>query len=75
MVQITIDVSEEIERKAKMLNIELSLLIAKMLKDRLNEIEEAEQFKKSIEKSKLTENDVEELSNKINTAMWEHHKI
>ena len=50
------------------------MLILKVLREKLEELEEIEGFKRSISKSKLTEKDVEELSDKINTAMWEYHK-
>lgn len=74
MVQITIDVPDELKQRAKMLNVELSFLIAKILGERLKEFDEIERFRQSIAKSKFTDKDVEELSDKINTAMWEHHK-
>lgn len=74
MVQITIDVPDELERKAKILNIELRFLLAKLVKDRLNELDEIDRFKRSIAKSKLTEKDVEELTDKINESMWRRHK-
>ena len=74
MVQVTIDVPDEFERKAKMLRLELSRIALKAIEERMEEIEKWEKFEKSIAKSKLTEKDVEELSDKINTAAWEHHK-
>lgn len=74
MVQITIDVPDELKQRAKMLNIELTSLIAKMLREKLKDFEEIERFKKIIAKSKATDKDVEELTDKVNTAMWEHHK-
>ena len=80
MTKITIDVPEELERRAKMLKVELSLLAIKALKDRVEKLEEAkerdkiERFRQSVARSKLTEKDVDEISDKINTAMWEHHK-
>ena len=74
MVQIIIEVPDEFERKAKMLRLELSLIALKALEEKMEEIEKWEKFKKSIAKSELTEKNVEELSDKINTAMWEHHK-
>jgi|GEM_PF-4849784 len=74
MVQITIDVPDELRQRAKMLNVELSFLVAKILGERIKEFDEIERFKKIISKSKATDKDVEELSDKINTAMWEHHK-
>ena len=62
------------ERRAKILNIELKLLLVKIAKERVDELEEIERFERSVRKSKLTEKDVEEISDKINTAMWEYHK-
>ena len=74
MAQITIDVPEDTQRKAKMLNVELKILLAKILKERIDELDEVERYKTIISKSKATERDVEELSDEINTAMWEYHK-
>ena len=74
MVQVTIDVPEEFERKAKMLRVELSLIALRALEERMEQIGKWENFEKSIANSKLTEKDVDELSDKINTTMWEHHK-
>ena len=77
MVKVTIDVPDELERKAKMLKLELSMLALKALNDKVNEIEKTqkiERFKRIVSKSKATEEDVEELSDKINTAMWDYHK-
>ena len=47
MVRITVDVPDELERKARMLKIELSILAAKILKEKLNELNEIERFKKN----------------------------
>ena len=74
MVRITVDVPDELEREARMLKIELSILAAKMLKEKLNELNEIERFKKIVAKSKATEEDAEELSDMINNSMWEYHK-
>ncbi len=74
MVQITIDVPEDVEKKARMLKIELSLLIVKLLREKIEETEEIERFERSVAKSKLTEKDVEELTEKINEAIWKRHK-
>ena len=80
MTKITIDVPEELERRAKMLKVELSLLAIKALKDRVEKLEEAkerdkiERFRQSVARSKLTEKDVDEISEEINTAMWAYHR-
>jgi len=74
MVKLVIDVHDELEKRARMLKLELSILALKAFKDKVEEIEKIERFERSVSKSKLTEKDIEELSDKINTAMWEHHK-
>lgn len=77
MVKVIIDVPDELEKKAKMLKLELSLLALKAFRDKIREVEKMEKierFKRIVSKSKATEKDVEELSDEINTAMWEHHK-
>ena len=74
MTEITIEIPEETARKARMLNIELKLLLARIAKEKVEELEKIERFSKSVAKSKLTEKDVEEISDKINTTMWEYHK-
>lgn len=77
MVKVIIDVPDELEKKAKMLKLELSLLALKAFRDKIREVEKMEKierFRKIVSKSKATEQDVEELSDEINTAMWEHHK-
>ena len=74
MVQISIDIPDELDRKAKMLKIEISLLLAQMLKERIKKLEEIEHFREIVSKSKATDKDVEELTDKIKTAVWNHHK-
>ena len=74
MEKIIVEVPEELARKARMMRIELSLLAAKALKDRIDELEEIAEFERIVSKSKATEKDVEELTEKANTAMWEYHK-
>lgn len=74
MVQISVEIPDELERKARMLKIELSLLLAQIVKEKFEELEMLERFKRSVARSKLTEKDVEELSDKVKTAVWEHHK-
>ena len=74
MAKITIDVPDEIEMKARMLKVELSLLLAQILKEKIREFEEIERVEKIVSKSQATEQDVEELTNEVNTAMWEYYK-
>ena len=47
-------------------SIEWSILASKLIKSKLGK---AVQFQKTVAKSKLTENDVEELSDKINESL------
>lgn len=74
MKKIEIEIPDELEQRANMLKVGLSILIANAIKKSLQELEEIEEFERIVSKSKATEKDVEELSDKINTAMWEHHK-
>lgn len=74
MTKITIEVPEDMEHRAKMLKVELSLLAVMAIKKSLQDLEEIEHFKNSVAKSKLTEKDADELSDKVNKAMREHHK-
>ena len=74
MIEITINLPEDIEQKSKMTRAQLAILAASLVQERIEELVKIEQFRKSVAKSKLTEKDVEEISDKINTAMWEYHK-
>ena len=74
MKKIEIEISDDLEQRAKMLKVRLSILIAEAVKKSLQELEEIERFKRSVAKSKLTEKDVDELTDKINEAMWKRHK-
>ena len=73
MTKIEIEIPEDLERKAKMLNIELSFLITKILKERLEKLEKIERIKKIAAKSQATDEDVEELTNEIENAMIKHY--
>ena len=57
-----------------MTHVQLAMLASRLVRERIEELEKIERFRKSVTKSKLTEKDVEEISDKINTAMWEYHK-
>lgn len=74
MVEITINLPEDIEQKSKMTRAQLAMLASRLIREKIEELVKIERFSKSVAKSKLTEKDVEELSDKINTAMWEYHK-
>lgn len=71
MVKIEIDVPDDLERLAKSLNVKLSILVASALREQLEKIARIEAI---AAKSQATEEDVEELTNEINTAMWNNHK-
>ena len=74
MVEIVINLPEDLEQKSKMTHVQLAMLASRLVRERIEELEKIERFRKSVTKSKLTEKDVEEISDKINTAMWEYHK-
>ncbi len=74
MTKITIEIPEDLERKAKMFKIELSILAARAIKDQLDKLEKIERIKEIAAKSHATEKDTEELSDEVNKAMWEYHK-
>lgn len=80
MVQITIDVPDEMrmdfERllRKKLQLKELEILVKKTLQQKQKELGEIAEYERIISKSKATDKDVEELSDKINTTMWEYHK-
>lgn len=67
MAEITISIPEEIESDLKKLSrIELSLAIARIIKP---ELERLARLKSIISRSKLTEEDVKELSEKTDKAL------
>ena len=74
MTKLTVEIPEEIEHRSKMNIAQLAVLASRFIQEKIIEIEEIEHFKRSVAKSKLTEEDVEEISDKINRAMWEYHK-
>ncbi|HLC54616.1 MAG TPA: hypothetical protein VJK07_03245 [Candidatus Nanoarchaeia archaeon] len=73
MTKIIIDVPEELERRARLLKVELSILAAKALKDQVRKLEEIVEFRRIIAKSRATDSDVEELSNEVKDAVWRRH--
>ncbi len=74
MIKIEIELPKDAEQRAKMTRAQLAMLASRLLQERLKEMEDVDNFKHSIVKSKLTEKDVEELADKVNTKLWEHHK-
>ena len=70
MAKINIEISDDLEFIKKVPNIDWTVLISKMLREKLREIEE---IRKIASKSKLTEKDVEEISDEINNNAAKHY--
>jgi len=66
MLEIVVKIPEDVEFMSRLPKSELSLFVGRMLKEKLGRIE---RLKRSLQKSKLTEEDVEALSNKINEGL------
>ena len=58
MKKIEIEIPDELEQRANMLKVGLSILIANAIKKSLQELEEIEEFERIVSKSKATEKDV-----------------
>ncbi len=72
MVEITIDIPEDLKENLKKSNIDASVLIKMVIKQLLEEIknkQDLQRAKEIVSKSKLSEKDAEELSNKIKRSM------
>ncbi len=72
MAQITIDIPEELEFMKNIPKNKWSQIAIEMLKSKINE---ASEIIKIAEKSKATEKDVEELTDKIKEGVWKKNKI
>ncbi|MEK6878362.1 MAG: hypothetical protein AABY22_02075 [Nanoarchaeota archaeon] len=70
MGKITIDLPEDLKFIEGVSSIELSMAMQKILRSRLDE---AVRIKRIAGKSKATEKDVEDLTNEIKEAVWEHY--
>jgi len=67
MVEVCIAVSEDLKDEFKGLsNIELSILFAKFIRERLSR---AEQFKRIVSKSKLSQEQADELADEISKSL------
>ena len=66
MAEICIKIPEDLEFLKNIPNIEWNILLNGLIKSKLDEVS---RFKKIVSKSKLTEKDVEELSDKINESL------
>lgn len=73
MTKITIEIPEELERRARTLNIELSILIAKIIREQMEKLEKIERIKAIAAKSQATDEDVEEITSDIEQAMEKHY--
>ena len=68
-MEIRIEIPKEVEKEIKNISKStLSLSINKLIKE---ELERMARLKKIISKSKLKERDVEELTNKVDEAIYE----
>ncbi len=66
MEEIRIKLPEELKFFKQLPNIEWSILVSKLIRSKLEELASLE---RGLSKSKLTEKDVEEFSDKINESL------
>ncbi len=66
MIEITIRIPEELKELANISKINWQLLIARKLKE---EFEELAQIKRIVSKSKLTQEQADELSDRVNKSL------
>jgi hypothetical protein len=66
MLEIVVNIPEDVEFISRLPKTELSLFVGRMLKEKLGRIE---RLKRSLQKSELTEEDAEALSNTINEGL------
>jgi len=66
MEEITLEIPEDLKFMKEIPNIDWSILISRILKEKLEEIA---RLKRNLSGSKLTEKDIEELSDKINGSL------
>lgn len=70
MEKITIEIPEGLEFIKNISSVVLTAALMKMLQEKANEIREID---KIVSKSKLTEKDVEELTDKIDESAAKHY--
>ena len=70
MARINIEISDDLEFVKKIPSINWTVLVNKIIKAKLKEIEE---IKRIVSKSKLTEKDVEEISDEVNKWASKHY--
>jgi len=64
--KISVEIPEDLKFMENVKNIDWVILVSKILKSRLDEIAK---LKKNLSRSKFTEKDVEEFTDKINTSL------
>ena len=69
-MKITIDLPEELEFMKNIPSIYWKVATVKLLQEKMEEIAEIHRI---VSKSQLTENDVEELTDKINNEISKHY--
>ncbi len=72
MAEITIEVPEDLKENLNKVNVDISKLVKMIIKKLLEEIkrkQDLQRAKEIIAKSKFTEKDAEEISNKIKITM------
>lgn len=70
MAEIKVELPKELDFIEKAPDIDWSLLVSKLISSKLERIS---RFRKIVAKSKLTEKDVKELSDKINKSLSERY--
>jgi len=65
-MEIKVEIPEELVFIKQTPNIDWSILVSKLIKSKLNEIAE---LQRGLSKSKFTEEDVEEFTDKINESL------
>lgn len=70
MAKISIEVSDDLEFIKRVPNVDWTVLVSKILKEKLKEIEEV---RKIAANSALTEEDVESISDEINKNASRHY--
>ena len=71
MTKITISIPEELKELAYISKINWQLVVARKLKE---ELEELVKIKRIVSKSKLTEEQADELANEVNLSLADRYK-
>ena len=70
MTEIVIKLPQDLQFMSKMSELEFSMWAQRIIREKLEEIA---RFRRIVAKSKATEKDVEELTDKINQALAKHY--